>query len=50
MTIHIDEDIFLLYVSVYDIVRMNMLDSKKLMCDEKRENNSFDEELTSSAM
>jgi hypothetical protein len=32
MTIRVDEDVILLYVSVYDIMGVNMLDSKKLRC------------------
>jgi hypothetical protein len=30
VTVRVDKDILLLYVSVYDILGMNLLDSKKL--------------------
>ena len=32
MTVRIDKDILLLYVSVYNIMGMNVLNSKELRC------------------
>jgi hypothetical protein len=32
MTVRVDKDVLLLYISVYDIMGMNVLDSKKLRC------------------
>lgn len=32
VTVRVDKDVILLYVSVYDIMGVNMLDSKKLRC------------------
>jgi hypothetical protein len=32
VTVRVDKDVFLLYVSVYDIMGVNVFDSKKLRC------------------
>jgi hypothetical protein len=50
VTVRVDKDVLLLYVSVYDIMGMNVLDSKKLHCELEEAKQLSRGRLTSSAM
>jgi hypothetical protein len=50
VTVRVDKDVLLLYVWVYNIMGVNVLDSKKLRCGLEEAELLSQRELTSSAM